>query len=128
MVKRRGISLPAKLGHALGIALFGAAVCFIADYSKAIELKPDWAAAYYYNRGIAENAKGDLDGAIADYSKAIALKPDDADAYSNRGVAKRAKGDLDGANADYSKASELLGSRHPPVSKSTPRATKLPHR
>ncbi len=111
MVKRRGISLPAELGHALGIALFGAAACFIADYGKAIELKPDDVEAYY-NRGFTKQAKGDLDGAIADWTRAIELKPDYAEAYSNRGVAKRAKGDLDGANADYTRASELLGSRH----------------
>src|SRR5271166_2035949 len=42
----------------------------ITDYSKAIELKPDFAEPYY-NRGVAKQAKGDFDGAIADYSKAI---------------------------------------------------------
>ncbi len=80
----------------------------IADYTKAIELKPDFADAYY-NRGLAKQAKvyifggrvwterGGLDGAIADYTKAIDLKPDFADAYYNRGLAEQASADV--ANA-----------------------------
>jgi Flp pilus assembly protein TadD len=75
----------------------------IVDYSKAVELKADFASAYS-NRGIAKADKGDFDGAIADYAKAIELRPDFADAYNNRGIAKQSKGDFDGAIADYSKA------------------------
>ena len=89
----------------------------IADYTKAIELKPDYADAYYH-RGLAKQAKcsfggfvwterGELDEAIADYTKAIELKPDYADAYYNRGLAKQAEGDLDGARVDCTKAIEL---------------------
>ncbi len=78
----------------------------ITDYSKALELKTDFADAYN-GRGVAKNAKGDLGGAIADYSKAIEIKPDFCFAYNNRGLAKKAKGDLDGAIADYSKAIEI---------------------
>ena len=72
----------------------------------ALALKPDYAEAYR-NRGVAKEAKGDLDGAIADWDKAIALKPDFADAYHNRGVVKRGKGDLDGAIADFDQALAL---------------------
>src|ERR1017187_4010260 len=78
----------------------------IADFTKAIELRPDLAISFEY-RGKAKQAKGDLDGAIADFTKAIELKPDDAVAYSNRGFAKQAKSDLDGAIADNTKAIEL---------------------
>ena len=109
----------------------------IADYTKAIELKPDYADAYYH-RGLAKQAKcsfggfvwterGELDEAIADYTKAIELKPDYADAYYHRGLAKQAsgdvahatgllyrphkgkeaKGDVADAIADYTKAIEL---------------------
>jgi tetratricopeptide (TPR) repeat protein len=66
-------------------------------------------AVDYYNRGNAEKAKGDLDGAIADYTRAIELDPRSADAYFNRGNAKKAKGDLDGATADYNRSRELGG-------------------
>jgi tetratricopeptide (TPR) repeat protein len=79
----------------------------IADYSKAIELKPNDALGYY-NRGVARNAKGDRDGAIADYDKAIELNPKHAEAYYNRGNAKRDKTNgLDSAVMDFSKAIQL---------------------
>jgi|GEM_PF-1126930 len=78
----------------------------IADFSKAIELKPDFAGAYF-NRGVAKRDKGDLDGVIVDSTKAIELKPDYLSAYQNRGYAKSGKRDWDGAIADFSKAIEL---------------------
>ena len=64
-------------------------------------------AVFYYNRGIAKQVKGDLDGAIADYNRAIESSPRYAHAYTNRGRAKKVKGDLDGALADYNRAIEL---------------------
>ena len=79
----------------------------IADYSRAIELDPKFAAGAYSNRGLAKEAKGDHDGAIADYSRAIELDPKQPRVYINRGFAKQAKGDVDGAIADYNRASEL---------------------
>jgi tetratricopeptide (TPR) repeat protein len=42
----------------------------IADYSTAIELKPDYAEAYN-DRGFAFYLKGDAERAIADYTRAI---------------------------------------------------------
>jgi len=97
----------------------------IADYSKAIELKPDFADAYY-NRGLAEQAKAftfggrqgttrsELDGAIADYSKAIELKPDFADAYYNRGKAKEFPADVEnisGLRSPPGRGKEAKGER-----------------
>ena len=78
----------------------------IADYTKAIELKPDFVDAYN-NRGLAKANLQDYRGAIADYNKAIELTPDYANAYYNRGSAKAALKDLDGACLDWSKAGEL---------------------
>jgi tetratricopeptide (TPR) repeat protein len=46
----------------------------LADYNRAIELRPDYAQAYNL-RGAAKKAKGDLDGALADCNRAIELKP-----------------------------------------------------
>jgi tetratricopeptide (TPR) repeat protein len=74
----------------------------IADYTKAIQLKPNDPGAYY-NRGYLEFDKGDWTDAISDYSRAIALKPDWSEPYNNRGSAKQSKGDLDGAIVDYTK-------------------------
>ena len=59
----------------------------ISDYTKAIELNPNDAAAYH-NRGWSKNKLKDYNGAIADYNKAIELDPNYTDAYHNRGYSK----------------------------------------
>src|SRR5262249_19838876 len=56
----------------------------VADFSKAIELQPDHAVAWY-NRGNAYRGLGQPAQAVADYSKAIELKPDFAEACNNLG-------------------------------------------
>ena len=78
----------------------------IADYSKAIEINPRYANAYF-NRGRACEAKGDHVCAIADFTKAIEITPLNADAYYNRGLAHRANGEIGYAIADYTKAIEI---------------------
>jgi len=78
----------------------------IADYTKAIELNPDYAKAYY-NRGNAKNNLKDHYGAIADFNKATEIDPNYALAYSNRGISKKDLGDLDGACSDWRKAANL---------------------
>jgi tetratricopeptide (TPR) repeat protein len=78
----------------------------IADYSKAIELKPDFAEAYF-SRGFAKKDKGDLDGAITDYTKAIELKPNYALAYNNRGWCEFLKNDFSGATNDATRAIQI---------------------
>jgi tetratricopeptide (TPR) repeat protein len=80
----------------------------IADYTKVIELEPEYAPAYL-NRGFAKANKGDLDGAIADYNRAIEINPKYADAYYSRGYAKKAKGDQAGADEDLAQAAKLQG-------------------
>ncbi|HGY5545329.1 MAG TPA: tetratricopeptide repeat protein, partial [Prochlorococcus sp.] len=49
----------------------------IADYSKAIEINPQYANAYK-NRGIAKELVGDLKGACADWKEASSLGDKDA--------------------------------------------------
>jgi tetratricopeptide (TPR) repeat protein len=78
----------------------------IADYNKAIELKPD-KIQDYIGRGIAYDRKGLYDEAIADYNKAIKLKPDFSLGYLSRGISYENKGLVDEAIADYSKVIEL---------------------
>ena len=46
-------------------------------------------ARAYGNRGIAKQAKGDLDGAIADYDRAIELDPKFAHAYKTAATQNR---------------------------------------
>ena len=60
----------------------------------------------YYHRGVAKQAKGDLDGAIADFTQAIQLKPV-AQIYAARGGVRFTKGDFDGAIEDFTQALQL---------------------
>ena len=79
----------------------------ISDYTKAIELDPDYADAYN-NRGLSKFKLEDYKGAIADYTKVIELKPDDAATfYNSRGILKKKLKDYDGAITDYNKAISL---------------------
>jgi tetratricopeptide (TPR) repeat protein len=64
-------------------------------------------AVSYFDRGLAKQKKGDLDGAMADYDQAIKLNPIYAAAYSSRGLVRQMKGDLDGAMADSNQAIKL---------------------
>jgi len=75
-------------------------------FSKAIELNPEDAAAYY-NRG---NSYADLkqyEKAIADYSKAIELNPEDTAAYINRGNSYAVLKQYEKAIEDYDRAIEI---------------------
>lgn len=81
----------------------------IADYDKAIALKPDKEdlATLLGNRASLKQQTGDLDGALVDYNQVIALLPREAVIYNSRRSIKSGKGDFAGALADYSKAIEL---------------------
>ncbi|MFH1227874.1 MAG: tetratricopeptide repeat protein [Planctomycetota bacterium] len=57
----------------------------IADYTKAIELNPNYANAYH-NRGIAYASKEDYQKAITDGEMWLTLTPDDIDAPTMRGL------------------------------------------
>ena len=78
----------------------------ISDYTKALEINPQYADAYY-NMGIAKYHLKDYYGAISDYTKAIEINPKYAMAYNNRGIAKRKIGDDKGGCDDYKKAISL---------------------
>jgi len=78
----------------------------IADFTKAIEVNPQYQFAYY-NRGNAEMYIMNYTNAIADYNKAIELNPQDAAAYLNRGNAKYCLIECKAAITDYDKAIEL---------------------
>lgn len=84
----------------------------IADYNQAIQLKPDFAEAYYA-RGdnLAKLASSgivsypiDNTKAIADFDKAISLNPNLAEAYLARGNVKILSGNHQSAIADYNQA------------------------
>lgn len=81
----------------------------IADYDRAIALKPDKEELeiYYGARGNLKIAHEDFAGAIADCDQYIALQPDSAAMYGIRGAAKIRLGDSAGAIADFSKVIAL---------------------
>ena len=77
----------------------------LSDYSKAIEIKPDFAEAYYY-RGLTQKSLGDKGMELSDYSRAIELKSNYADAYYSRAFALK-KTDPKKALYDFQQASQL---------------------
>jgi WD40 repeat protein/Flp pilus assembly protein TadD len=78
----------------------------VADYSRAIDLNPKDATAWY-GRGFAYDKLAQWDKAVADYSRAIELAPKYKDAWYNRGIAYRRLGHWDKALDDFSRAIDL---------------------
>lgn len=78
----------------------------VSSYDQAIELQPQFAAAYN-NRGHAQWMLGDYDQAIADCGIAIKLSPHYVEAYNNRGNAKFSSGLRNEAIQDYDTAVQL---------------------
>jgi tetratricopeptide (TPR) repeat protein len=78
----------------------------IRDFSRVIEKKPGYAAAYVH-RGMAYIRKGDYDRAIQDFTKAIELDPKAGSTYGKRGAALLEKGMYEEAIRDLTKAIEL---------------------
>ena len=52
------------------------------SYNKAIQLKPDYAQAYY-NRGISLTELGQLEAAVESYLTTIKIQPDLQSAWNN---------------------------------------------
>ena len=75
----------------------------IDDYDAAINLKPDFAPAYYF-RGTVKRSLGQYKEAIEDYNTAIDLKNDFASAYYFRGTIRGDLGEHFIAIQDYNKA------------------------
>ncbi len=78
----------------------------IADYTKAIQIDPQYARAYM-RRGAAYAGKSDYDRSLADSTMAIELDPKNFKAYGNRALAYAHKDDFDRAIFDYTKLIEI---------------------
>lgn len=79
----------------------------VAEFTKAIELSPQFVIAYA-KRGWVYNELEKYDEAIAEYSKVIEMKPDDALGYFYRGsIYKNRSEDYDNAIKDFNKAIEI---------------------
>lgn len=77
----------------------------IVEFTKAIELNPEFFAAYYL-RAEAKNKLKDFRGAILDFDNALLFRPNDIDislaiVYLDRGFAKVNIKDLIGAEEDF---------------------------
>lgn len=78
----------------------------IAGYSKAIELDPKMAKAYW-GRGDCFYELGIYNKAILDFTKALYINPNFAEAYYSRGLCRIILADKDGACYDFHKAVEF---------------------
>jgi tetratricopeptide (TPR) repeat protein len=77
----------------------------LADYTKAIEIAPEFAQSYY-DRGRAYRAKNEYDLAILDFTKAIEIDAKSDIGYMERGHAFTDKCEYELAIADYTKVIE----------------------
>jgi tetratricopeptide (TPR) repeat protein len=98
------------LTHDIAWALYqkGSHAEAIAEFSRAIELKPDYRDAWY-GRAAAYANLGQRDKAVADSSRAIELDPKLAAAWNLRGRTYGNLGECDKAVVDLSRAIELDG-------------------
>ncbi|MDH6355090.1 tetratricopeptide (TPR) repeat protein [Dysgonomonas sp. PH5-45] len=78
----------------------------IGNYTKVIELSPDFVYAYYNRAGV-RVMQSDYRSAILDYNEAIRRDPEFAEAYYNRGICRLHIADIDRGLADLRKAGEL---------------------
>ena len=78
----------------------------IADYSKTIEMKPQYAGAYV-NRGNANRQLKQLDKALSDYNAALTLDEKNFVALNNRGLVYTTNREFDKAMADFDQALKL---------------------
>lgn len=85
----------------------------LADYSKAIELKPDYTKAYN-NRGYALKQLGRYEEALDSFSRAIELNAKYIDAYRDRAALYRELGEDALAEADEEKAKALEAENRKP--------------
>ena len=100
----------------------------IGEYTRAIQLDPDYAWAYLY-RGVAYHNQIPRQNqqAINDYTKAIQIGgSDNALAYDNRSIAYQNLGQTANANADQARACSL-DSQYCPLPTPTPRPTATPN-
>jgi len=79
----------------------------IAAFDQSIQLKRDYAPAYY-NRGTTYANLGNRRSALADYTQVILLKPNNAYVRYNRGLLRAEAGDKQGAIEDFQQAATLF--------------------
>jgi len=76
------------------------------EFSRAIELDPDYSLAYY-NRALIYYQRGDLESSLTEYSEAIDLDPNNPYWTYERGFLYLQLGDQESAIKDLEKSLEL---------------------
>jgi tetratricopeptide (TPR) repeat protein len=84
----------------------------IDDFTKAIELNPQSAMAFY-DRGISRQTLGQFDLAIDDFSRVIELRPKYVSGFIRRGVCRKRLNDVQGARSDFAEAKRLIAAEKP---------------
>ncbi|MDQ3704106.1 MAG: tetratricopeptide repeat protein [Chloroflexota bacterium] len=79
----------------------------IAEFSEAIRLKPDYAAAYL-NRGAVYRSQEKYAESLADFSRAIELVPGNGASYLERGTTYMYANNNDSAISDFTRVIELV--------------------
>ena len=101
--------------RAVAYARLGQQKLALEDYNRAIQLFPEYPAAYN-NRGNLLLTLGQPIEAIKDFDRAVLLAPGYAAAYSNRANAKFRLAQQADAIRDFTKAIELMPASAPPLS------------
>jgi tetratricopeptide (TPR) repeat protein len=80
----------------------------LADYDRAIALKPDYAKAYRARATVKSGKIGDFQGALSDLNRSIQLSPSDGLTYALRGYFKyNSLDDPQGAIKDFDRSIQL---------------------
>jgi tetratricopeptide (TPR) repeat protein len=90
----------------LDLAYMGRVPEAIAQFERALQIKPDYAEAHY-NLGITLGRTGKLSEAIAQFERALQIKPDYAEAHYNLGIALGRTGKLSEAIAQFEQALQI---------------------
>lgn len=100
---------PAELAFRRGVSLLlrGRESCALAEFSRAIDLAPRWAAAYNA-RGRCFRCLADMRSALADFERALLLAPEFGDAHRNKGNIVLESGQASDALHSFDRAVELL--------------------
>lgn len=101
-----GMIATTHFGKAQALAGEGDYRLAIAEYTRAIQLNPDYPEALYW-RGNAYYFQADYDRAIVDYTRTIELNPEYAAAYLDRGSTFALQADYARAKPDLERAIEL---------------------